>query len=73
MNSHRALCLPRDSSFSIDARSDIGSVRVEFPAAGRSSRQGFVGEEVRGYVGSNPTAELHLPSRVGNISVRPSR
>jgi hypothetical protein len=68
-----ALRLPPDSSFSIDARSDIGSVRVGFPAAGCSSRQGFVGEEVRGEIGSNPKAELCLRSRVGDISGRPSR
>jgi ToastRack found in some PspC len=66
-----ALRLPPDSSFSIDARSDIGIVRVEFPVAGRSSRQGFVGEEVRGDVGTNPTAELYLRSRVGDVSVQP--
>jgi hypothetical protein len=67
------LRLPPDSAFSIDARSDIGNVGVEFPLAGRSSRQGFVGEESRGDVGTNPTTDLYLRSRVGNISVRANR
>jgi hypothetical protein len=67
------LGLPPDSTFSIDARSDIGSVGVEFPLAGRRSTWGFVGEEARGDVGANPTAELYLRCRVGNISVHPKR
>jgi hypothetical protein len=67
------LNLPPDSSFSIDARSDIGSASVEFPVVEHNSGQGFVGEEVRGDVGANPTTQLYLRSRVGSISVRPNR
>jgi hypothetical protein len=67
------LSLPPDSSFNIDARSDIGSVSVEFPVMGHSSGKGFVGEEERGDVGTNPTTQLYLRSRVGSITVRPNR
>jgi hypothetical protein len=67
-----SLRLPPDSAFSIDARSDIGSVNLGFPLAGQSSRQGFVGEAARGDVGVNPTASLVLRSRVGAISVHPT-
>jgi hypothetical protein len=66
-----ALRLPPASSFSIDARSDIGGLQLEFPLAGDRFRQGFLGEAARGDVGPNPTAELYLRSRVGGISVRP--
>ena len=67
------LGLPPDGAFSMDARSDIGSVDVQFPVAGSNSRWGFAGEEVRGDVGADPTAKLYLRCRVGNISVRPNR
>jgi DUF4097 and DUF4098 domain-containing protein YvlB len=65
-----ALRLPEDSAFRIDARSDIGDVRVDFTVAGRSSRGGIVSKEVRGEVGQNPTTELYLRSRIGEITVR---
>ena len=65
-----ALTLPVDSSFKIDARSDVGDVRVGFPLVGRTSREGFVSKEVRGEVGKAPTSSLHLRSRVGDISVQ---
>jgi hypothetical protein len=68
-----ALRLPPDSSFSMDAKSDIGSVQVEFSLTGRNSRPGFIGEEVQGGVGPNPTAEIYLYSRIGDISVRSSQ
>jgi hypothetical protein len=64
--------VPPDSSFSLDARSDIGDVKVEFPVSGRSERQGFVGKQVYGTVGTGPAADLYLRSRVGDISVRPT-
>jgi hypothetical protein len=66
-----ALVLPEDSSFSINARSDVGEVRVDFPLVGRSSREGFVSKEVSGDVGERPTTSLRLRSRVGEISVQP--
>jgi hypothetical protein len=63
--------LPSDSSFVIDARSDIGNVNIDFPVSGRSDREGIVGKEVRGEVGDSPSSRLTLRSRVGDISVRP--
>jgi hypothetical protein len=66
-----ALLLPADSSFMIDARSDIGDVQVGFDVTGSSSREGFVGKEVSGEVGSNPTTTLTLRSNVGDIRVNP--
>jgi hypothetical protein len=66
-----ALELPADSSFAIDARSDIGDVNVGFDVRGSSSREGFVGKEVVGEVGSNPTTRLMLRSRIGDIRVDP--
>jgi hypothetical protein len=66
-----ALRLPEDSAFAIDARSDIGDVQVGFAVSGSSSREGFVGKEVVGEVGSNPTTKLTLRSRVGDIRVDP--
>ncbi len=68
-----ALRVPPDSAFQIDARSDIGDVKVDFEVAGRSSRDALVGKEVQGQVGLNPTASLYLRSRVGQISVTPGR
>lgn len=64
--------VPPESTFSLDARSDVGKVYVAFPLVGHSARQGFVGDQVRGTVGANPTAELYLHSRVGNITVSPN-
>jgi hypothetical protein len=68
-----ALRLPQDSAFTIDARSDIGDVNVGFPVSGASSREALVGKEVQGEVGTNPTANLLLRSRIGEISVKPGR
>jgi hypothetical protein len=65
--------LPEESTFRIDARSDIGDVNVGFTVAGRSSRDALVGKEVQGEVGENPTTSLYLRSRVGEISVAPGR
>jgi hypothetical protein len=66
-----ALKLPKDSAFAIDARSDIGDMQVGFEVSGSSSREGFVGKEVVGEVGSSPTTKLTLRSRVGDIRVDP--
>lgn len=66
-----AVRLPGDSAFKIEAQSDVGNVRMDFPVSGRSTREGFVGKEVRGDVGVNPTASLYLRSRIGEISVLP--
>jgi hypothetical protein len=67
-----AVRLPTGSAFKLDARSDIGDVRVDFVLTGSSRREGLVSKEVRGEVGANPTASLTLRSRVGEISVRPN-
>lgn len=61
------------SEFSIDARSDVGDVEVSFDLTGSRLREGFIGKDVTGSVGSNPTTSLYLRSRVGDISVRPER
>lgn len=66
-----AVQVPAGSAFNIDARSDIGDVRLDFPLSGSSSREGLVGKEVRGQVGESPTVSLWLRSRVGEITVRP--
>lgn len=66
-----ALWLPRESSFAITARSDLGTVELGFPLMGNSQHEG-VGREVRGEVGAAPTTTLTLRSRVGAISVQPS-
>ncbi len=68
-----ALRVPADSAFQIDARSDIGDVKVDFQIVGRSSRDALVGKEVQGQIGQNPTVSLYLRSRVGAISVTPGR
>ena len=68
-----AVWLPADSSFSINARSDIGDVEMGFTLSGISAREGFVSKEVRGEVGPSPTTSLNLRSRVCAISVRPAR
>ncbi len=65
-----ALWLPRESSFAIAARSDLGAVELGFPLAGSSQRE-LVGHEVRGEVGADPTATITLRSRVGAVSVKP--
>jgi len=66
-----AMRVPDDSAFSIDARSDIGNVALDFVLSGRSAREGLLSKEVRGSVGENASTSLYLRSRVGDISVRP--
>lgn len=66
-----AVRLPEDSAFNIDARSDIGDVDLGFALSGSSARDNFVGKEVSGDVGIDPSARLILRSRVGDISIRP--
>jgi len=63
--------VPDDSAFSIDARSDIGNVALDFVLSGRNSREGLLSKEVWGSVGENASTSLYLRSRVGDISVRP--
>jgi hypothetical protein len=61
--------IPDDSSFRIDASSDLGTVDVDFPVVGETT-QGFTNKRVQGTVGEDPQAELILRSSVGAISVR---
>ncbi len=61
--------IPDDSSFRIDASSDLGAVDVDFPVVGETT-QGFANKVVRGTVGENPETLLILRSNVGAISVR---
>ena len=66
-----AVRLPSSSAFSIDARSDIGDVDVQFTVKGVDSRESIVGKEVRGTVGGESGTQLHLTSRIGEISGAP--
>lgn len=61
--------IPDDSSFRIDASSDLGTVDVDFAVVGETT-QGFTNKRVQGTVGEDPTTELILRSNVGAISVR---
>jgi hypothetical protein len=61
--------IPDDSSFRIDASSDLGTVDVDFAVVGETT-QGFANKTVQGTVGENPETELILRSNVGAISVR---
>lgn len=61
--------IPEDSSFRIDASSDLGSVDVDFDVVGETT-QGFANKTVQGTVGENPETLLILRSNVGAISVR---
>ena len=63
-----ALWLPDDSSFEIDAQSDLGSVSCDFDVKGEQERESY-GERIKGTVGKAPTTELKLESSVGSIEV----
>ena len=64
-----SLELPRDSAFILDARSDIGDVRLDFELVGTSGRRTVVGRQVEGQVGASPTTHLTLLSRIGEIRI----
>lgn len=68
-----ALHLPEDSTFSLDARSDIGNISLGFSLQGRSSRDSVIGKEVTGAVGADPTARLIVRSRLGDIAIQPKQ
>lgn len=65
-----ALRVPANSAFTIEAHSDLGDVALGFPLVGSSQRE-LVSKELRGEVGSDPSATLTLRSRVGAVSVQP--
>lgn len=61
--------LPADSSFQIDAASNLGDVAVDFEVVGEESRE-FVSKTVQGAVGGDSDTLLYLRSDVGAIYVR---
>ena len=61
--------LPADSSFQIDAASNVGDVAVDFEVVGQESRD-FVSKTVQGTVGGDSDTLLYLRSNVGAIHVR---
>lgn len=64
-----ALSLPADSSFEIDAESNVGAVTSDFAVSGTADRQTLIGGRMKGTVGDAPTAELVLRSEIGAIQV----
>lgn len=66
-----SLHVPGESSFSIDARSDIGKVSVGFEVNGRNSQQGIAGRQVSSDMGPAPSTKLTIRSRMGDIVVDP--
>ncbi len=64
-----ALTLPADSSFEIDAESNVGAVTCDFDVRGVQGRKQLVGGRIEGTVGENPTAKLKLGSEVGSIRI----
>ena len=65
-----ALTLPADSSFEIDAESNVGAVTCDFDVRGVQGRKQLVGGRIEGTVGENPTAKLKLQSEVGSIRIK---
>lgn len=61
--------LPQDSSFAIDAASDLGAVIVDFDVVGETTRE-LTGASAKGVVGGNSDTLLYLRSNVGAIYVR---
>jgi hypothetical protein len=61
--------LPADSSFELDAESNVGDVRSGFAVSGTEERKALVGGRISGTVGNAPTAELVLRSDIGAIWV----
>jgi hypothetical protein len=64
-----ALTLPADSSFEIDAESNVGAVTCDFDVRGVQGRKQLVGGRIEGTVGESPTVELKLQSEVGSIRI----
>ena len=65
-----ALTLPADSSFEVDAESNVGAVTCDFDVRGVQGRKQLVGGRIEGTVGENPTAKLKLQSEVGSIRIK---
>ena len=64
------LSLPANSSFHLNASSNVGNVTCDFELSGDSGGRNLVGKSVQGDVGPNPTATLDLTSAVGQIEIR---
>lgn len=62
--------LPTDASFSLDAKTDVGSIDCQFDVSGRRSGEKLVGDELQGMVGAAPQATLSIEVNTGDISIR---
>jgi|GEM_PF-6191343 len=67
------LSLPANSSFHLNASSNVGNVTCDFELSGDSGGRNLVGKSVQGDVGPSPTATLDLTSAVGQIEIRRAR
>ena len=59
--------LPEDTSFHVDARTDVGSIRCNFPIKGQSKKSHT---KLKGKVGNPPYAALTLKTDVGSITLK---
>ena len=64
------MTLPDDSSFELNAESDVGGVGIEFDMSNQDIQSAFVGAHMRGTVGEGPMADLRLRSNVGSIEIK---
>lgn len=64
-----SVALPAQSSFKLDARTDVGSIHSDFPIP---ITRDFPGAKARGEVGFPPYPTLKLRTDVGSINVRES-
>ncbi|MGZ3622452.1 MAG: DUF4097 family beta strand repeat-containing protein [Ktedonobacteraceae bacterium] len=59
--------LPEDASFEVDAKTDVGSIRCNFPMNGHSKKSHT---KLQGKVGNPPYATLTLKTDVGSITLK---
>ena len=59
--------LPEDASFEVDAKTDVGSIRYNFPINGHSKK---LRTKLQGKVGNPPYATLNLKTNVGSITLK---
>lgn len=59
--------LPEDASFEVDAKTDVGSIRCNFPINGHSKKSHT---KLQGKVGDPPYATLTLKTDVGSITLK---
>ena len=62
--------LPTDASFSLDAKTDVGSIDCQFDVSDQRSGEKLVGDELQGTVGAAPQATLSIQVNTGDISIR---